>query len=261
MADLDTPWLRRHRPSPGAGARIICFGPAGASANLFRGWAVRVSADVEVLSVAYPGRERRFEEPAIEEMETLAGAVADVLASRLRIPTVLFGHSMGASVAFEVTRRLEAGGSGRPVGLVLSGRQSPALQRERPSDAADYDDRRIIEHLRELGGTPPEMLEDPDFRELVLPAFRTDFRLVGRYLPELEPMIDTPLSVVLGDRDPGVPVADADRWREVARRFAGIRTFPGEHFYLLDQEEEVVSHVVDFLTARRAEAWSRSPVS
>ncbi|GAA2879556.1 alpha/beta fold hydrolase [Streptosporangium fragile] len=258
MGDLDPRWFRRHRALPGAAGRIVCFAPAGASANFFRGWAGHAPADVEVTSVAYPGRERRFDEPEIEDMGVLADSVANLLAPHLDLPTVLFGHSMGASVAFEVTRRLEEAGGDPPIGLVVSGRESPRHQIEEPTDVGEFDDEQIVEYLRVLGGTPPEVLADPDFRELVLPAFRTDFRLLGRYRPEPEPRVRTPVAVVLGDRDPEVDAADADRWREVAHCFTGVRDFPGGHFYLVEREADVVAHVVGFLLAQRSRAWSGS---
>ncbi|MEV7010640.1 alpha/beta fold hydrolase [Streptosporangium sp. NPDC051022] len=258
MADLDPMWIRGWQAHPNPAGRIVCFGPAGASANFFRGWSTRVPADLEVLGLAYPGRERRFEEAPIEDMSVLADAVTQVLAPHMDVPTVLFGHSMGASVAFEVTRRLERRGRS-PLGLALSGRQSPRRQRDLPSAVAGFDDERIIEHLHELGGTPPEMLADPDFRDLVLPAFRTDFTLIGNYLPDLKPVLDVPVTVLFGDSDREVFEGDADRWREITRRFTGLSVFPGGHFYLIEKEAEVVAHVVRFLGAQRIRALPWPP--
>ena len=248
----DSPWLRRYRPRPGAAARIVCFGPAGGSPGFYRDWCELVPAGVEVQVLAYPGRERRFLDEPVEEMGALADAVHDVLAPRLDRPTVLFGHSMGASVAFETARRLEASGAPALAGLVVSGRPSPRAQREIPTDVADFDDEQIVEHLHELGGTPPGLLDDPDARELILPAFRSDFRLIGRYTPGPGPLLRTPLTVLHGDSDPRVTAEDAPHWAEVAERFTGAEALPGGHFYLVEQGRAVLDRLLALLGARGA---------
>ncbi|MEO3977753.1 alpha/beta fold hydrolase [Streptomyces sp. CAU 1734] len=240
----DSPWLRRYEPRPGAGARIICFGPAGASPGFFRGWSGLAPADVDVQILAYPGRERRALEPPLEEMAALTEAVHDVLAPRIDRPTVLFGHSMGASVAFETARLLEASGARPLAGLVVSGRPGPRVLRELPPAVTGFDDERTVAYVRSLGGTPPELLDDPEAREVILPAFRSDFRLTGRYTPELTPRVRAPLTVLCGDRDTRVSTEGAQCWNEVADHFTGVERLSGGHFYLVEEARAVVEAVM-----------------
>ncbi|QGZ52070.1 salicylate synthase [Streptomyces sp. QHH-9511] len=249
-------WFRRYAPRPHATARAVCFGPAGGSPAFYRDWARSVPGDVEVLSVVLPGRERRFGEPPSTTMDVLADALAEALVPWLDRPTVLFGHSMGASVAFEVTRRLEASGGPRPAALVVSGRPSPRRLRECPSPVADYDDDAIVAYLRGLGGTPDELLDDPETRELILPPCRADFQVIGRYAPDPHPRVTTPLHVLVGDRDENAPAWDAPRWGEVATRLAGIHVLPGGHFYLVPGRPAVIAHVLRAL--READAPVRT---
>jgi len=241
-------WLRCYVPRPEASAQIVCFGPAGAAASFFRDWAQHAAADVEVWALAYPGRERRAAEAPIQRMDELADRIAAELEPRMTRPTLLFGHSMGASVAFEVTRRLEAAGRTRPAALVISGRPGPRRQRESPGDLHMFDDPEIVAYVRALGGTPTELLDDLEVRAAILPAFRADFALIGRYRPALVPQLQTPATVIWGDRDSDVGPEDARDWATVLPALRGARCFAGGHFFVSDLAEDVVDHASRLLT-------------
>ena len=247
VAVQSTAWLRCYEPRPDASGRIVCFGPAGGAASFFRGWSAHAPADVEVWALAYPGRERRIDEPPLERMEDLADAITGVLAPRIDRPTVLFGHSMGASVAYEVTRRLEARDGRAPAGLVVSARRGPCHQRACPDDTAGLTDAEILGRLRALGGTAAEVLDDPAMHELIVPPCRTDFELLGHYRPQPAPPIGTPLAVVHGDRDPAVPAAEVRSWTQASRHAAGMHVFPGEHFFCVHHEAALVAYVAALL--------------
>lgn len=250
----DGRWLRTYDRRPDATAQIVCFGPAGAAASFFRGWAEHAPADVELWALAYPGRERRAAEAAVHSMDELADRVAGELAPRCSRPTLLFGHSMGASVAFEVTRRLERSSPAAPAALVVSGRPGPRRQREAPRDLHLFDDAQIVDYVRSLGGTPEEVLDDPELRELILPSFRADFALIGRYRPRSRPPVAAPASVIWGDRDPEVGAHDVADWATVLARLRTARSFPGGHFFAAQGVGDVVAHAATVLrTARTAD--------
>ncbi|MCF2435219.1 thioesterase domain-containing protein [Streptomyces thinghirensis] len=92
----------------------MCFPHAGGNARLFHGWASRLPADVELSRGALPGPPGRMDEPCVETMEELAGRISEALTPQRDLPLVLFGHSMGAAVAYEVAVRLEGSAGRRP---------------------------------------------------------------------------------------------------------------------------------------------------
>jgi surfactin synthase thioesterase subunit len=126
-------WVQVSRARPGARLRLVCLPPAGGGASRYRGWPALLPDDVEVVSVQLPGRENRFNEQPIESMEELVDQLVEGLASYLTRPFALFGHSMGALIAFELIRRLRPSGVA-PVHLFASGCRAPHL----PSRSPDW---------------------------------------------------------------------------------------------------------------------------
>ena len=151
-------WIRRQRPSSAGRRPLVCFPPAGAAASFFLELSARAPAAVDPWALVYPGREVRIAEEPFTSMAELVDAVAGALAPALREPAILLGHSMGASVAFEVARELERVRPGYVAHLVVSGRAGPRGGGLPPPSATPTDEE-LVDGLRALGGTPPEILE------------------------------------------------------------------------------------------------------
>ncbi|WP_225829133.1 thioesterase II family protein [Streptomyces naphthomycinicus] len=242
-------WLNRYRPVRAPRLRLVCFPHAGGAAGVFRRWTEELPPDVELVAVQYPGRQERFDEPCVEDMTTLADRITDALTSVLDRPVALFGHSMGAAVAYEVTRRLEARRLARPVHLFVSGAVSPLEPRQR-RDLHLRDDDGMVEGLTELGGMDEAVLADAELLRLVLPCVRADLRLIETYRPAHLPSLATPVTAYTGTADAHVPREGAAAWRDLTSAEFNLRVFPGGHFYLIGQEPEVVGDVCTRLALR-----------
>ena len=242
-------WLKRYRPVRAPRLRLICFPHAGGSAGVFRRWSEMVPPDVELVAVQYPGRQERFDEPCTDDMTSLADRITDVVTSVLDRPVALFGHSMGAAVAYEVTRRLEARHLVRPAHLFVSGRVSPLVPQHRP-DLHLRDDEGMLKGLTELGGMDDAVLRDPELLRLVLPCVRADLRLIETYRPVRLPAVATPVTAYAGDADAHVSRDGVAAWNNLTSAEFNLRIFPGGHFYLVGQEREVVGDVCARLALR-----------
>ena len=223
-------WLRTRTPRPSAATTLVCLPHAGGSASYYRDWGARLPASVEVRVVQYPGREERLVDAPVDDMAAMADALADVLAPLFDRPVVLFGHSMGAAIGYEVTRRCEERGH-PPALLVASGFTAP--HRRTPRDLHTRDDDALVAEITRVSGDDAAALADPDLRELLLPTIRADYRLIERYAPTAPGPVATPIVVCRGDADPDVDAAGGEAWRELAAS-GGLRehrAFDGGHFY------------------------------
>ena len=162
-------------------------------------------------------------------------------------PVAFFGHSMGAVLAFEVTRRLEASPQGRaPVTIFASGSRAPS----RYGDERDHkDDRELVDVMRQLGGTDPRVLENQEMLETFLPAFRNDYRALQSYHRDTDIGIHVPVVVMTATDDPKTSVADASAWHEHTSAAGSVHTFSGGHFYLEKQPQQVIDVIAATLRA------------
>ncbi|NKZ06463.1 thioesterase II family protein [Actinomadura latina] len=237
-------WLRPLRVQDVPRLRLVCFPHAGGAAGFFRTWGARLPDGVELYGVQYPGRQDRLREPCAETVDDIAEPVAAVLEPLGEVPLALFGHSMGAAVAHETARRLE-GVLGRPqAGLIVSGR--PAPDRLRHSGVHLGGEPALLEDLRRLGGTSEEVLDDPAMRELILPTLAADYRLIETYRPSDMAPVRTPVLACFSDADPEVDRDEAAGWEHHTSGAFRLRRFPGDHFYLIPREDDLVEQVLLF---------------
>lgn len=238
-------WLRGIRVLPAPAIRLVCLPHAGGAATFFQPWGALLPPGVELYAVRYPGRQDRLDERCFETMDGLADAVTAALEPLLDRPLALFGHSMGASVAYEVAVRLEARHGFVPARLLVSGRQAPHL-----AETEDYEGRtddELVAEIRAFGNIDEGVLDLPAVRELILPALRADFRLLGAYRPQQPSKIEAGIVGYVGLSDPGCPIGAARAWSELTLGGFELKVFPGGHFYLAEQQAALVADVMSRL--------------
>jgi surfactin synthase thioesterase subunit len=200
---------------------------------------------VDVLAVQYPGRQERRGEPVVESVTELADLVAEALRPWLDRPFALFGHSLGAVLAFEVARRLERE-ERVPLGLFASGHRAPHVARRGSVHLLDDDG--LIAELRRLSGTDAALLADEELLRLVLPCVRADYKAAETYRYEPGPPLRCPIAGFTGDADPLVPVDELRPWSEHTSGGFELQVHPGGHFYLNDYVPALVTWIREFVS-------------
>lgn len=224
-------WITCRRPSPQARLRLFCFPYAGGGAAIFRAWSDGLPADVEVCPVQFPGRGTRLMEAPFTRLAPLIQSLAQALFSLLDKPFAFFGHSLGALVSFELARQLRRQYGVQPVRLFISADRAPQIPYRDPLIHRLPEQEFLLELLR-LKGTPREVLEDAELRQIMLPLLRADFAVYETYGYATEPPLNCPISAFGGLRDHRVNRGDLEAWRDQTSVSFSLRMFPGDHFFL-----------------------------
>lgn len=241
------PWILCPRPNARARVRLFCFPYAGKGASVFRAWAHRMPAAVEVCAVQLPGREQRLREVPFTQMEALVEAAAEALRPRLDIPYAIFGHSMGALTGFECARELRRQGRPEPLHLMVAARQAPNLP-ERHGPIAHLPQREFIVAVQQrYDGIPAEVMQNPDLLDLLVPTLRADIQLLEAYAYVSEPPLNCPITCFGGVKDREATIEHLDGWCDHTVAEFHVRMFPGGHFFLQSAQVQVVESVAGML--------------
>jgi medium-chain acyl-[acyl-carrier-protein] hydrolase len=246
-------WLFCPKPDSHARLRLFLLPYAGGGTVPFRRWVAALPPGVETWLVNLPGREKRFREKPFDRMGPLVAALIPALGPLLDRPFALFGHSMGAMIAYDLARELRRRGLPMPAHLLVSGRGAPE-ETSGIGTLYDLPEAELMDQLRKLGGTPREVLENKDLMSIFLPILRADFAVVDTYVWTPEPPLDCPITAFGGDADPAWPGQRMDRWRNHTTGAFHLHLLPGDHFFLHSSEALLLRQMSEALVPRRRAA-------
>lgn len=239
-------WVLNRKRNDEATLRLFCCPYAGGGSDIFHRWSVGLPSEIEVCPLQLPGRGGRLLESPYRRLLELVEVLAHELQPYLKKPFALFGHSMGAAISFELARRLRDEYGIEPARLFVSGFRAPQLpRREKPS--FDLPQAEFLDKLHSLGGSAKELLDNPRFIRLMLPAVRADFEMIQTYTYSPQPPLTCPITALGGVDDHIVKHEELAAWREQTTGTFTLRTLPGNHFFLHTAQDRLLEILADEL--------------
>lgn len=235
-------WFTPAQPPEQARVRLILLPHAGSGAAAYRGWNRLLPADIGIQALTLPGRQSRRGEPLPVDWEALLDDLHGALLATLEDerPYALFGHCIGAMLAYRLTVRLEADGDPVPSLLGMSGWAPRGFWRA-PTGHEKLSMEEFSGLFKGLGAFPEELWTDQDMLDLVLPPVVADFRIAVQYEDD-EAVVDCPLVSYAGQSDTLLVEPDAMMaWIKRSRQYLGHQGYPGHHFYINDHAAAVMS--------------------
>lgn len=258
-----SPWLVRQPLRGPVEHRLFCFPYAGGTAQVFHGWNELLPPTVEVIAIQAPGKGTRLLEQPCTSVDTLCDELLKAMQPLLYDkPFSFFGHSNGAFIAFELSCRLQNRALPLPRQLMLSASPAPWTRSfDRPFSAMT--DSEFKETLKDLNGTPPAVLDNPDLFELLLPGLRADFALPEGYRYVWPELLSAETHVFYGEHDV-VTEEQTRAWQEKVSGRVTFQKIAGGHFFIHSHLDELAASIGSRLatqsrTARPPELASALP--
>jgi medium-chain acyl-[acyl-carrier-protein] hydrolase len=226
--------------------RLFCVPYAGAGIAAYRDWPAGLPDWLEVWATRLPARETRLGEPPVARLPEVVGPLADHLSGLDPLPVVLYGHSMGALVCYELARELIRRDRPEPAHLFVSGRRAPHFPDHLPA-IHDLPKAQFLERVRDLNGIPARILAEPGLIDVIEPALRADFAVCETYRHAGAAVLSAGISVFGGDEDPTTTGEQLAAWQVHTTGAFRLRMLPGDHFFLHRRRRDLLAAVVDDL--------------
>jgi len=234
-------WIRDWAGTADVEVRLLCLPPAGGSAHLYRRWARLLPSSIGVLAVELPGRGSRLAEPPATSLDEIVEPLHRELLPLLDRPMVVFGHSMGATLGVELCRAVRRTDPHWRPALFVTAAAEPPESVLTKDFSFRHDDAGLVGYLQTMGGTPPELLGNPEYLKMLLPPLRADLSVLAGRRPDEHPPLECPVRVYLGDADPSVRRDRIPGWERESGGRAPVTAFEGGHFFVLDAVEPVLA--------------------
>ncbi|MEQ8767648.1 MAG: thioesterase domain-containing protein [Planctomycetota bacterium] len=238
--------LRSRAPDQPVARRLFWFPHAGGSSTSFPSWHRFFPSNWEIAFLEVPIVDAGSEP---ETLEDVLAIYLEAMRTRLDVPFGFFGHSLGALFAFELTRRLVAEKLPPPTWIGLSARRPPHLASARGLPHSQMTDDELLSLVRSYGGTPPQILADAGFRELLLDRLRRDLRWSERHEHRDGEALDLPMTLFSGTKDPSAPPEAVAEWQHYSKGPIETRVFEGGHFYLFTHRDAICQAIARDLGA------------
>lgn len=228
-------WFPINVPASDANARgiqLFCFPHAGGCASFYRDWVPLFGPGIDVIPVQLPGREARFLESPITSAAEVISRLLPGFLERADRTFALFGHSMGALLAFELAHAL-ACVERPPYNLFVSGLAAPHLKTRLVKPALhSLPDDELIRYIGDIGGIPKDIPHLPELFRGFLPVLRADLSIYEEYKYSARDALVNPITVFGADDDPTVGVSELHAWRSLSDGETAVHLFQGDHFFL-----------------------------
>lgn len=216
--------------------KLYCIPFSGGNAYSYLAFKKQLVANIRFVTLELPGHGTRISEPLLHTIDEMTDDLLRQIELNQHDDYVLFGHSLGALLAFLMCRKISKAGKPLPSMLFVSGQSAPSLIK--PDERYLLPDKQFVEVLREMEGTPNELLSEKQFLDFFLPVIKADFQALANFRYHPENPLEVPI-VVLAGKQEKFRFEEVERWQVETTNKTEFYWFEGGHFFINDHATEI----------------------
>ncbi|MBW9154390.1 thioesterase II family protein [Clostridium estertheticum] len=226
---------------------LFCLPYAGGSETIYYKWKFFLDPSIELVRLALKGRGKRYSENFYKNIDEAVDDIFENIKDRIANEDyAIYGHSMGSLLAYELYYKISRFKLRKPMHIFLSGYKPPSIIKKTENIYA-LSDNDFIQKLRDLGGTPVELLNNQVLLQIFLPIIRSDFEMLESYkYVKRENKIKCDVSILNGKQD-SISLKEILAWKNHVCSGLYIYNFDGNHFYLNSNVENITDIINDTL--------------
>lgn len=230
--------------------KLFCIPYAGGTSSIYKKWEPHLAPNVHLRPIELAGKGRRLKDPFYQNITEAVDDVFELIKNEIdNSPYMIFGHSMGAKIAYKLAQKIESHQLNTPLHLFISGSSAPHFKREDEEIFHLMENDVFKQKLIDLGGTPPDFFDHPELVELFLPALKNDFQIVetAQYEDSIMPL-SSDISVLIGKEDI-LTLEQQEAWSNYTQQNCKIYYFEGGHFFFVDETHRVTGIINQVLSS------------
>lgn len=235
--------VKRKNPS----IRLFCFPYAGGGSVVFREWYNKLPPEIEMYVAQLPGRESRFSEELPNSIDGILHYLKRDIQPYIHEPFAFFGHSMGALIAYELSRTLMKEQNKQPLRLFVSGKSAPHLKSNRPP-LYNLPKNEFIKELTNFNGTPKEIINNEEVMSYFEPKLRRDFEVCDTYKYINNGLLSCPITIYGGIDDDMVSNNELEAWGDLTKNYYKVHLFKGDHFFIYNNLSFIIDSIKEYVT-------------
>lgn len=226
---------------------LFCLPFAGGSAYSYQMFNVFKPNFINLIPIELPGRGRRIRENLLTDIQPMVEDYYSQIIGRLSEPYAIYGHSMGALLGLKLSEKLSEKKHPPPLHLFLSGRAAPSVVDPERKKRYLMPKDEFIDKIRELDGSPDEVLEDDELMNFFEPILRADFQAIETYNHHKRANLPIPIDVFIGSEEK-ISIQDAYRWQEETTATVDVKVLTGKHFFIYKQTKYLFDNITERLS-------------
>ncbi|MFQ3243617.1 MAG: surfactin synthase thioesterase subunit [Arenicella sp.] len=235
-------WLPKLNAMPSSKARLFCFAFAGGGASVYSPWQSLLGDHIEVCPIQLPGREERIRETCLTSIDDVLDQLMPLMTSSLDKPFLVYGHSLGAHIAYAFIDRIKREFGKSPQAFLVGAQRSPDIPYPYPS-VLGATQQQLHQVLSKFDGMTARVMQSEELMELMMPVIKADLQLCEslQYCGELA--LDGPVIAFRGTRDRAISAACMAGWSQHSKNQYQYEEVDGDHFFLKTHGNHVVEKI------------------